>query len=134
MKKFFGEFSKFIQRGSVIDMAVGVIIGSAFSTIVNSLVNDIIMPVIAVITSSNNFTNLAYTTSHGAVIAYGNFIQSVVNFLIIALVLFIVVREMNRIKDISEKKLKLKKEEEQVVVEDSDELKTLKEIRDLLKK
>ncbi len=110
MKKMIDEFKTFIMRGNVIDMAVGVIIGGAFSGIVNSLVNDIVMPVISLITGKINFTNLMIplngetyktleeaTTAGAPVIAYGNFIQLVVQFLLTAFVIFIVIKGINKL-------------------------------------
>lgn len=108
MKKVITEFKTFIMRGNVMDMAVGVIIGSAFTSIVNSLVNDIIMPVITLITGRINFSNLmvpldgnSYQTLEAAqaagasVIAYGNFIQLVIQFLLTAFAIFIMVKGIN---------------------------------------
>lgn len=100
---FKDEFIEFINRGSVIDLAVGVAVGGAFTTIVNSLVNDIVMPIVGLIAGGVDFTGLAirvpnfFGTGDEAVIAYGNFIQNVVQFLIIAWVIFMVVKAMNRI-------------------------------------
>ena len=97
------EFIEFINRGSVVDLAVGVAVGGAFTTIVNSLVSDIVMPIVGLLAGGVDFTKLAITipnffgTGDQAVIAYGNFIQNVVNFLIIAYVIFLIVRVMNRI-------------------------------------
>lgn len=97
------EFIEFINRGSVVDLAVGVAVGGAFTTIVNSLVNDIVMPVVGLIAGGVDFTNLAvripnfFGTGDEAVIAYGNFIQNVIQFLIIALVIFLIIKAMNRI-------------------------------------
>lgn len=97
------EFIEFINRGSMIDLAVGVAVGGAFTTIVNSLVNDIVMPVVGLILGGVDFTNLAirvpnfFGTGDEAVIAYGNFIQNVVQFLVIAWVIFMVIKAMNRI-------------------------------------
>ena len=102
---FIKEFKKFISQGSVVDLAVGVVIGTAFSAIVSSLVNDIIMPLVSLIIGGANFSDLAITIPNffggdtSAVIRYGNFIQNVVNFLIIALSLFIVIRTINKIND-----------------------------------
>lgn len=127
MKNFINEFKKFIERGNVIDMAIGVVIGGAFQAIISSLVNDVIMPLVAIITSSNNFTELKIVTSSGAIIAYGNFIQAIVNFLLIAFVLFIFVKSVNKLKD---RKKEEKVEEPKV---ESEELIALKEIRDILK-
>ena len=96
------EFIEFINRGSMIDLAVGVAVGGAFTAIVNSLVNDIVMPVVGLLIGGVDFTNLAirvpnfFGTGDEAVIAYGNFIQNVVQFLVIAWVIFIVIKAMNR--------------------------------------
>jgi large conductance mechanosensitive channel len=89
------EFREFIMRGNVIDLAVAVIIGTAFTAIINSLVNDIIMPIIGVLLGGVDFTTLAITVGE-AQITYGNFIQAIINFLLIALVLFLIVRSINR--------------------------------------
>ena len=97
------EFIEFINRGSVVDLAVGVAVGGAFTAIVNSLVNDIIMPIVGLIAGGVDFTGLAiripnfFGTGDEAVIAYGNFIQNVIEFLIIAWVIFMIVKAMNRI-------------------------------------
>ena len=133
-KGFIAEFKKFISR--VIDLAVGVIIGSAFTAIVTSLVNDIVMPVIGSVFGGIDFTNLKYviTPASGdiaeAASYYGNFIQSVVNFLLIALVIFMVIKAINRFR-------KKKQDETETVVvhvEPSAEVILLREIRDLLQK
>ncbi|MCI8329930.1 MAG: large-conductance mechanosensitive channel protein MscL [Oscillibacter sp.] len=91
---FLAEFKTFIARGNVMDMAVGVIIGGAFSNITNSLINDIVMPVLGIFTSSVSFSELSLTIG-SAVITYGNFIQAVLNFLIMALVVFCLVKTLN---------------------------------------
>ena len=97
------EFIEFINRGSMIDLAVGVAVGGAFTMIVNSLVNDIVMPIVGLLLGGVDFTSLAiripnfFGTGDEAVIAYGNFIQSVVEFLVIAWVIFMVIKGMNRI-------------------------------------
>ena len=97
------EFIEFINRGSVVDLAVGVAVGGAFTAIVNSLVNDIVMPIVGLIAGGVDFTTLTITIPNffggntAAVIAYGNFIQNVVEFLIIAWVIFMIVKAMNRI-------------------------------------
>ncbi|RIK17580.1 MAG: large conductance mechanosensitive channel protein MscL [Anaerolineae bacterium] len=90
------EFKEFILRGNVIDLAVAVIIGGAFTAIVNSLVNDIIMPVIGVLLGGVDFSSLAVQVGD-ATITYGNFIQAIINFLLIALVLFLLIRTMNNL-------------------------------------
>lgn len=123
MKKMASEFKEFIARGNVMDLAVGVIIGGAFSAIVTSLVNDIIMPIISLITGGIDFTNwfisldgtkyntLAEAQAAGAsVLAYGSFIQAVIYFLILAFVIFMLVKGVNKLTKI--KKKEEKKQEE----------------------
>lgn len=95
MKKFFGEFKKFALRGNVLDLAIGVVMGSAFTAIVTSLVKDIISPLIGLFVRTN-FSDL-YLDVLGVKIAYGSFIMAVVNFIIIALVLFIIIRAVNKV-------------------------------------
>ena len=134
MKKLFKEFGDFIKRGNVIDLAVAVVIGGAFSSIVSSLVNDIIMPLIGMITGGIDISGLTATVGD-AKLAYGAFLQAVINFLIIAFVIFMVVKVMNVA---SEKVNKLKKKNEEEKKEEqtpkSDEVILLEQIRDLLKK
>ena len=118
------EFKKFISRGNVVDMAVGVIVGGAFGKIVTSLVNDILMPLIGVVLGGLNFSDLSIKFGD-ANVAYGLFIQTIIDFLIISLCIFMMVKLFEKFK---------KKEE---VIEDkkkSDEVLLLEEIRDLLKK
>jgi large conductance mechanosensitive channel len=91
------EFRQFIMRGNVLDLAIAVVIGGAFTAIVNSLVNDIIMPAIGVVTGGIDFTGLVLQVGD-AKIAYGNFIQAIVNFLLISLVIFFVVKAVNRLQ------------------------------------
>lgn len=91
---FLSEFKTFIARGNVMDMAVGVIIGGAFSSITTSLINDIIMPVLGIFTDSISFAELSVKAGP-AVITYGNFIQAVLNFLIMAFVVFCLVKTIN---------------------------------------
>jgi len=130
------EFKKFALRGNVVDLAVGVIIGAAFNSIVQSLVGDIIMPVIGAVTGgldfSNHFlplsakvtaTNLVDAKKEGAVFAWGNFVTITLNFLIVAWVLFWVVRLINRLTRAEAAKAALPTRQEQL----------LTEIRDLLK-
>ena len=111
------EFIEFINRGSMIDLAVGVAVGGAFTAIVNSLVNDIVMPIVGLLLGGVDFTGLAlhipnfFGTGDEAVIAYGNFIQNVVQFLVIAWVIFMVIKAMNRMNRRRDaKKAKAKKE------------------------
>ena len=136
------EFKEFINRGSVMDLAVGMIIGAAFTAIVTSLVNDVVMPVVSMIIGGYDFTNLKLTIPayiegiEPATINYGNFLQAAINFLIIAFVIFLMVRALNKMRERAErlaKKGEDKKEEEAKEVQE-DQTALLKEIRDLLKK
>jgi large conductance mechanosensitive channel len=133
------EFREFAMKGNVVDLAVGVIIGAAFGAIVNSLVGDVIMPIIGAITGgldfSNYFTplskavtasNLADAKKQGAVLAWGSFLTLTLNFLIIAFVLFVVIRVMNQ--------LKRHEEASPAPTKPTREVELLTEIRDLLKK
>ena len=102
MKKFFEEFKKFISRGNVMDMAVGVIIGGAFTAIVNSLVNDIFMPLLSLITGGFDIAGMSVSFGVGdnaATLNYGAFLSAVINFLLIALVIFCIIKAMNTAKD-----------------------------------
>lgn len=123
-KKVVGEFKEFISKGNIVDMAVGVIIGSAFGKIVSSLVNDIFMPLIGIIIGGLDFSKLTLTVGE-AVIAYGTFIQNIVDFLIIALCIFMMIKVLAKFKKKEEVKPEPVKESEEVVL--------LREIRDLLK-
>lgn len=125
MKKFFNEFKKFIERGNVIDLAVGVLIGGAFSKIVSSLVNDLFMPLVGILIGGHDFTNLILKVGD-AEIRYGSLIQNIVDFLIIAFCIFIFISIINKFFN--------KKEEVKEVTKKSDEVVLLEEIRDLLKK
>ncbi len=101
MKTFVKEFKEFISRGNVLDMAVGVIIGGAFTSIVNSLVGDVMMPLLSLLTGGFDFTRLALVLGEGegaATLNYGAFIAAVINFLLIALVIFLFIKFINRIK------------------------------------
>ncbi len=128
------EFKKFISKGNVIDLAVGVIIGGAFGKIVSSLVNDILMPIIGAIIGGIDFSNLSITIGK-AKITYGMFIQNVIDFLIIAFCIFIFIGAINKLTDMThklEKGKKKDKEEEKEEIQET-ELSILKEIRDELK-
>ena len=129
------EFKKFAMCGNVVDLAVGVVIGAAFGAIVSSLVADIIMPVIGAVTGGLDFSNyfvplsknvtataLADAKKQGAVLAYGNFLTLTINFIIIAFVLFLIIRAMNRMMKKEEAKPAAPPKQEQL----------LTEIRDLL--
>ena len=139
MKKLFGEFKEFIKRGNVMDMAVGVVIGTAFGAIVTSIVNDIIMPLVSLLTGGMDFTNWfvaldgnKYATleaaqeAGAATLNYGNLISVVLNFIIVAFCIFMVVKAMN--------KFKKKEEPKEEAPKKSDEVILLEEIRDLMKK
>ena len=132
------EFKKFALRGNVVDLAVGVIIGAAFGAIVSSLVADVIMPVIGAVTGGLDFSNyfvplsknvtataLADAKKQGAVLAYGNFLTLTINFIIIAFVLFMIIRAMNKMI------VKEKEAEKPPALSKQEQL--LTEIRDLLK-
>lgn len=125
------DFKEFAFKGNVLDMAIGVIIGGAFGKIVTSLVNDLIMPIISILIGGLNFTDLKYviTPKHGDIaenaIAYGSFIQNVVNFFIIAFCIFLFVRLIEKFKKKEEVKVGAPKKADDVVL--------LEEIRDLLK-
>lgn len=119
----FKEFMKFIRKGNVLDLAVAVIIGGAFGLIIASLVDDILMPLIGLLLGGIDFTSLSIQVGDASV-NYGNFIQAVVNFLIIAFVIFLIVRTAN----------KLQEEEEAAPAAPPEEVVLLREIRDLLKK
>lgn len=115
---FFREFKEFIDRGNVMDLAIGVAVGGAFTAIVNSLVNDMIMPITSLILGGVDFSTLAIdipnifgadTTAH---IAYGNFLQNVVNFLVVALTVFLIVRTLNRLNAKAKSGLQAIKEKE----------------------
>ena len=123
------EFKEFISRGNVMDMAVGIIIGGAFTAIVGSLVADIITPIIGMILGGVNFSELAVTVG-SAQLTYGNFIQAIINFLIIAWVVFMLVKSMNKMK----KKEEEKPAEPEAPAEPPEDIVLLREIRDSLKK
>ncbi|MCR5154803.1 MAG: large-conductance mechanosensitive channel protein MscL [Lachnospiraceae bacterium] len=126
------DFKKFISRGNVMDMAVGVIIGGAFGKIVTSLVNDIIMPLLGLLTGGINFSDkVLVLNDEGAQLLYGNFIQNVIDFLIIALCIFFITRGITKAGE------KLRKKQEEAPQPEAPKAPTeaelLTEIRDLLK-
>lgn len=128
MKKFMNEFKAFIAKGDVMSMAVGIIIGGAFTSIVNSLVNDVITPLLGIIIGGINFTDIKFTVG-SAELLVGNFIQAIITFLLTALVLFTIMKTFNSFK---------KKEEEKPAApaeppEPPADVQLLTEIRDLLK-
>ena len=121
MKKFFEEFKTFISKGNVMDMAIGVIVGGAFGAITSSLVADVVTPLLAVLFKSPNPDALNITLraadeaagTEAVVLGLGTFIGAVINFLVIALVLFSAIKAMNKAKELAEKALKKQKEEEE---------------------
>ena len=119
----FKEFKEFISRGHVLDLAVGVVMVSAFSAIVTSLVNDIIMPFVGLLIGGINFSDMNVKVKD-SIITYGNFIQNIVNFLIIALSIFLFIKFINRIT---------KKEEKKEEPKEDPQIKLLEEIRDELR-
>lgn len=130
------KFKEFAFKGNVIDMAIGVVIGSAFSKIVTSLVNDIITPVISLITKGTDFSALGIALGEGedaAVFAYGSFIQNIIDFFIIAFSMFMVMSLIGKLKDAFAKKQEEIKEAEEAADPTPTELEILTEIRDYLK-
>jgi large conductance mechanosensitive channel len=138
--KFLSEFKEFISRGNVIDLAVGIIVGSAFTAIVNSLVNDILMPVLGFIFGGINFESLKLVlkkavegVSDEVAIFIGNFVQRLIDFLLISAVVFIMVKLINRFRRKKEQTAEPEHAEPEPP-EPSEEVMLLTEIRDLLKK
>ncbi|ASS72882.1 large conductance mechanosensitive channel protein MscL [Bacillus atrophaeus] len=120
------EFKTFAMRGNIVDLAIGVVIGGAFGKIVTSLVNDIIMPLVGLLLGGLDFSGLSFTFGD-AVVKYGSFIQTIVNFLIISFSIFIMIRTLNQLR----RKKEAEEEAEEEAPDPQEEL--LKEIRDLLK-
>lgn len=129
MKKIISEFRTFIERGNVVELAVGVVMGSAFSKIVTSVVDDLLMPIIGIIIGGHDFSNLSINVG-SAVIKYGSLINNIINFFIISFCIFILVKFINKLTSINKKEIK----KEEKVVKKSDEVILLEEIRDELKK
>lgn len=130
MKKFMTEFKEFIAKGNVMTMAVGIIIGGAFSAIVNSLVADIVGPIIGLILGGVDFSAMSFGVGD-AQIMIGNFIQAIITFLMTAVVLFFIIKSFNKFEEARKKEEEPAPEEEPAVAED---IQLLTEIRDLLKK
>lgn len=128
MKGFVNEFKEFAVKGNVIDLAVAVVIGAAFGKIVSSLVENIITPFIGLLMRGVDFTALSYTVGD-AELTYGVFLQSIIDFLIVAFVIFLVVKAINKLNKEEEEPA-----EEEKPAEPSEEVKLLREIRDGLKK
>ena len=138
MNSFFAEFKKFITRGNVLDMAVGVVVGSAFTAIVNSLVKDILNPIIGLITGGIDFSDLKIVLKPASgevselAIRYGLFINAIIQFVLIAFVLFLIVKSFNKLNERRVKEEAAKKAA--VPPAKSADIVLLEEIRDLLKK
>jgi large conductance mechanosensitive channel len=128
MKSFFAEFKKFALRGNVVDLAVGVVIGAAFTAVTNSLVTNIITPPIGWAIGGIDFSRLGISVGGDVVIGYGLFIEAVINFIITAFALFLLVRLINRLTAIARKEEADAKDDEK-----NREVLLLEEIRDLLK-
>ena len=126
------EFKEFIAQGNVIDLAVGVVIGTAFAAITSSLVDDVIMPIVGILIGGFNFSELAITVGQ-AEVKYGSFIQAAVNFFIIAAVIFAFVKVINTLKSSVSKKTKEQVEDKAVKKIEDRQLEILEEIRDSLK-
>ena len=144
MKKFFSEFKEFAMRGNVVDMAVGVIIGAAFGKIVSSLVNDIIMPLIGVVTGGMNFTDYKLVVQKAVMdgqeiikpevtMNWGAWVQTVVDFLIVAFCIFVMIKFINNLRKKAERQKEAEAEPAPAAPEPTKEEQLLAEIRDLLK-
>lgn len=127
MKSFIEEFKAFAMKGNVVDLAVAVVIGAAFGKIVSSLVDNIITPVMGLILGGIDFSGLAYVVGD-AEITYGVFIQSIVDFLIVALVIFLAIKALNRLQ-----RKENEKPEEEKIKEPSEDILLLREIRDAVR-
>ncbi len=147
MKKFFGEFKEFISKGNVLDMAIGVIIAGAFGKITTSLVNDILMPVIGLIFGGQSLTDslnwvirpatydaAGEVIDAGVTIGFGTLLSVIIDFILVALVVFCIVKTFNKARAIAEKKKEEEAPEEEAEPEPTKEELLLTEIRDLLKK
>jgi large conductance mechanosensitive channel len=147
MKKFFKEFKEFAMKGNILDMAVGVVVGGAFKEIVTALVNNIINPLIGALTGQGTLADLKYVISKAVIengveivpenaVTYGVFLQSIIDFLIIAFSIFVVIKVMMNAEKKMQELFSKKKEEEAAAEEAApveDEISVLKEIRDMLK-
>ena len=127
MRNFLSEFKNFAMKGNVIDLAVAVVIGTAFGKITTALVNNVIMPVFGILLGGIDFTDKTFELGEAS-IAYGSFVQSVIEFIIIAFALFIIIKALKKLQNTEEKKEEVK---EKVTPED---ILLLREIRDSLKK
>lgn len=128
MKSFIEEFKAFAMKGNVMDLAVAVVIGAAFGKITTSLVNNIIMPLFGVILGGVDFTDKSITIGE-AEVTYGIFVQSIIEFIIIAFAIFVLIKVLTRLQKKEEER-----PEEEKVVEPSEEVKLLREIRDSVRR
>lgn len=131
MKKFFSEFKEFAIKGNALDLAIGVIIGAAFKAIVDSIVNDIIMPFVGILMGGKDFSALSFKIGE-AQIKYGSLIQTAVNFLIVAFCLFLLVKFVNKLKSGFAAKQEAEEKAEEAPAAKSDEVVLLEQIRDSL--
>ena len=129
MKKFFREFKEFAVKGNMIELAIGIMIGTAFNAVTNSLVKDIFMPIIGIILGGRDFSTLAFKVGE-ATIGYGALIQAFINFLITAFVLFLMIKFISKLKKQPKEEVKEEPKEPEI----PEDIKLLSEIRDLLKK
>ena len=134
MTGFIKEFKEFISRGNVMDMAVGIIIGGAFTAIVTSLVEDIIMPIISMISGGVAIEEWGIALAGGGIIGIGKFVQSIITFILIALVVFAIVKAFNKARAMAEARKKKDEPEEEPAEPAPTAEELLTEIRDLLKK
>lgn len=128
MKGFLKEFKTFAMRGNVVDLAIGIVIGAAFGKIVTSLVENIVTPLIGLILGGVNLTHFSLTLG-STTVAYGVFLQSIIDFVIVAFAIFVAIKLMNNLRTKEEKTPESKK-----LVEPTEEVKLLREIRDLMQK
>lgn len=149
MHKFMEEFKEFLSKGNVLGLAIGIIMGNSFNGIVNSLINDVFMPVLGLLLSGVSFESwyiplngqtydsfAAAKAANAPMITIGNFISAVINFLVVALILFLIMKGVNKAEDMSKQLLKQKADEQALTPEPepSDEVKLLTQIRDALVK
>ncbi|MBA3789208.1 large conductance mechanosensitive channel protein MscL [Patescibacteria group bacterium] len=133
IKGFFAEFQKFATRGNFIDLAIGIVIGTSFTAVTNSLVNNILTPPIGLLIGGVNFNQLVIPLGGTAQIQYGVFLQTLLNFVITALALFVIVRLINRVEEIAKRRKKQDAAQTAPAAADSPEVAVLKDIREALK-
>lgn len=131
MRKIIAEFKEFALKGNMIDLAIGVVLGQAFNGVVNSIVKDIFTPIIGIIMGGKDFSNLSITVGESSIM-YGALIQAFINFLVVAVSLFVLVKVMNALRRKREELKEEKVKEEEPLAKPAD-IELLEEIRDLLK-